>query len=343
MEFTPVTTAESAATIYHEVLSDLVGRFRADDVPHFRLGGGTIRGIVVSGLFGSTKRRRAWLKILLDPEAFDEPDLMRRFNWNTSSGVRAPRIRLRGETSSGYPFFVSLDVADRHIVDQKTFAGNPLTNWRTKTVVSETHWEALLAYFSATSLPKRGPAPEIWFDDRVVEWLSRAEENGAITKRFLAPPTLVSAIETLRRASEDLPAPGTYFSQAYFENSKVLLETNKVVFLNWSLADFVPLMHDAANWVADAALHSWNVSIQDWLLEIKDYEDAFCSRDRTILNYSYSENELRHAYRTCLLERLLHSLLVVCAEGESGNQSLRHQQAIMKNTRATLLSVLQTL
>lgn len=340
MEFTPVTTAESAATIYHEVLSDLVGRFRADDVPHFRLGSGTIRGIVVSGLFGSIKHRRAWLKILLDPEAFDEPDFMRRFNWNTSSGVRAPRIRLRGETNTGYPFFVSEDVADHHIIDPKTYAGNPLTSWRTKTVVSETHWEAILAYLSATALPKSGPAPEIWFDDRIVEWLSRAEENGAIAKRFLAPPTLVSAIETLRRASEDMPAPGTYFSQAYFENSKVLLETNKVVFLNWSLTDFVPLMHDAANWVADATLNSWNVSTKDWLLETKDYEDAFCGRDRTILGRSYSEDVLRHAYRACLLERLLHALLVVCAEGESINQSLRRRQAIIKNTRATLLLML---
>lgn len=341
MQTIPIRTAEEAAAVYHRVLAEIRTRFTPDDVPDFRVGVDRIRSIVVPGHFGATDQRQTWLKIILNPHSFDEPDLMRRFNWNASGIVRAPRIRLRGETTDGYPFLISDNAGHNRIIQGQQYAGDPMTSWKGKHEISELFWAITATYLSHKALPKRGPAPEIWFDDQIVAWLRRGEENGSIARRILSPTTLLSAIDVLRFASERIPAPGTIFSQARFRNAEVRRSEHGYILIDWGAASFVPLMYDAAFWVYDATLHSWNIAADRWIREVLDYEDAFCEHTRTILGRSVDTQELRFAFRTSLLERMLKALLVDSMDGDIAAQPLIHRRAVAINLRSVLKLLLR--
>ena len=344
MQQSQITTAEEAAFIYHIVLHGLVHSFKPSDVPDFRHRGDKIKSIVVPGVLVREEKKPAWLKIVLEPESFHEPEMMRRFNAMTSASVRAPKIRIRGETSAGYPFFVSDDVGGAHLLDPAAYgSGNPHSTWAQKHDIADAHWKVLDALLSDNGLPSNGPAPEIWFDDKIHEWLMRAEQNGAIQKRLLAPATLTHAIEVLRRASEHIAAPGTYFSHAHFSNPEVRIQSDTVKLIDWGSAKFVPLMYDAAFWVWNAALYSWGIGTKEWIFEVEDYEDAFSDRGRHVGGVDYDEADLRHAFRTALLERMLGALLVDCAESEPASQPISRQRQIVQNCRVTLKALVASL
>ena len=341
MEHLPVRRAEEAAFIYHIVLHELLHQFRPSDIPDFRYQGDAIRSIVVPGVLVREHKRPAWLKILLSLNASREIDIMRRFNALASKSVRAPRIKIRGETTSGFSFFVTEDVGNERFIPETRYGtGNPHTSWSNKHDIADAFWAVTAANLSVDLRGSKGPAAEIWFDDKTTQWLQRAEMNGAIEKRFLSPKTISDAIETLRAASENMPAPGTYFSHAHFSNTEVRKRDDRIYLIDWGSAKFVPLLYDAAFWVWNAALYSWRIDTRAWLRDVEDYEDAFCSRGRHLAGYAYEEDVLRHAFRTCLLERMLGALLVDCAEGSPAGRSLTEQQQIVRNCRMTLKALL---
>jgi len=343
MKKVPAINKEQAQTIYHAVLEGLYGKFRASDRPDFRMRALEVRGIVVPGVFGE-RRRPSWLKIVLDPESFSEPDLMRHFNRTEGGNVRAPRIRVRGETSMGYPWFITDDVEGKRLLSPKRYNnGDPRLTRLERERVSEIFWTITEDMLVRNPLPGQGPAPVIWFDDRITKWLRRGQENGALRKHLITPSTLLKAVETLRQSSADFPAPGTHFSHAHFANTEIRITDLGYTLLDWGHAKFVPFMYDAAFWVWHATLYSFNVPTKNWLLEVEDYEDAFCSHARRIAGRELSETSIRFAFRACLLERMLGALLIDCAEGAPTSLPILEQRQVLRNTRATLRLMIQGL
>lgn len=342
-EFSAITP-EHAKTIYHAVMEDLRGVFRAGEAPGYRMTGKNVRGVVVRGVLTRNRRRQdAWLKIILDPASFAEPDRIRRFNRATTGRVRAQRIRMRGQTTMGHPWFIAEQAVGKPLLDPDRYAGRPLASGKKKGLLAETFWDVMTAYLSP-GMPEHGPAPVIWYDDKLMEWQQRGAKNGAIQKRLITPETLRDAVTAVHRASERIPAPGTHYSHAHFANTELRIADSRITLIDWGAAKFVPLMYDAAFWVWNATLYAWDVSSHDWLDEVSAYEDALClprassrgAHGRTIADYRFTEADLRHAFNTALAERMLGALLVDCAEGMPTTRSLTEQRHILTNVRAIL-------
>jgi hypothetical protein len=334
-ETLPITPA-LAATIYRAVLDTLRGVFRPGEAPDFRMLGTGVHGIVVRGLYlRQTQPKDAWLKIVLDPVSFPEPDRIRRFNREAAGHVRAPRLRMRGETTMGHPWFIAEHAPGSPLLDPDHYDGRPLLSRKQRAELGDVFWDAMEAYLSLAPT-SQGPSTIIWYDDKLAEWQQRGRKNGALAKQFIAPESLKTSVGAIHRASVQIPAPGTYYSHAHFSNPELRIAPDRTTLIDWGAAQFVPLMYDAAFWVWHAALHSWDVPVREWTSEVAEYEHVFCAHGRTTGGYRFSEHGLRHAFNAALAERMLASLLVDCAEGVTATLPLTAQRQILTNVRATL-------